>query len=109
LDYLTDISGAGEHLLTLINDILDLSKVEAGRMELNPEPMEVGAALAAALSTVRTLAEGKGLRLTGEPPEPDGVLVADPARLKQILFNLLSNAVKFTPDGGRVRVGCRWV
>jgi PAS domain S-box-containing protein len=109
LDYLTDINGAGEHLLTLINDILDLSKVEAGRMELNPEPVGVGAALAAALSTVRTLAESKGLRLTGEPPEPDGVVVADPARLKQILFNLLSNAVKFTPPGGRVRVGCRWV
>jgi PAS domain S-box-containing protein len=108
LDYLSDITGAGEHLLTLINDILDLSKVEAGRMELVPEPLDVGATLSAAVSTVRTLAEAKGLTLTGTPPEPDGVLVADPARLKQILFNLLSNAVKFTPAGGRVSVCCRW-
>jgi PAS domain S-box-containing protein len=108
LDYLTDITGAGEHLLTLINDILDLSKVEAGRMELVPEPVGVGAALGAALSTVRTLAEAKGLKLLGEPPEPDGEVTADPARLKQILFNLLSNAVKFTPTGGRVCVRCRW-
>ncbi len=108
LDYLHDITGAGEHLLTLINDILDLSKVEAGRMELVPEQVGIGAALGAALSTVRTLAEAKVLKLTGAPPEPDGVVLADPARLKQILFNLLSNAVKFTPAGGRVEVRCRW-
>jgi PAS domain S-box-containing protein len=108
LDYLGDITAAGEHLLTLINDILDLSKVEAGRMELVPEPVGVGATLEAALSTVRTLAESKGLKLTGQLPEPDGVVVADPARLKQILFNLLSNAVKFTPAGGRVCLRGRW-
>ncbi len=107
-DYLGDITGAGEHLLTLINDILDLSKVEAGRMELLPEPVAVAGALAAALSTVRPLAEARGLKLDSAAPAPDGVLVADPARLRQVLYNLLSNAVKFTPGGGRVSVRCLW-
>ncbi|HYT92482.1 MAG TPA: ATP-binding protein, partial [Gemmataceae bacterium] len=107
-DYLHDITAAGEHLLTLINDILDLSKVEAGRMELAPEPVSIAAALETVLATVRPLAEAKGLRLTSEELQPDSVLSADPARFRQILLNLLSNAVKFTPAGGRVTVRCFW-
>ncbi len=107
-DYLTDVISAGEHLLALINDILDLSKIEAGRMELAPEPVRVGKKVALVLSTVRALAEAKQLRLEFEPPRPDALMLADLARFKQILYNLLSNAVKFTPAGGRVAVRCRW-
>jgi PAS domain S-box-containing protein len=107
-DYLADVTSAGEHLLALINDILDLSKIEAGKMPLVAEPVPVAATVAQVLSTVRALADAKRLRVEFEPPRPDAVLLADPARFKQILYNLLSNAVKFTPAGGRVTVRCHW-
>jgi PAS domain S-box-containing protein len=109
LDYLTDISQAGQHLLSLINDILDLSKVETGRMELKTEPLPINETIEQVVSTVRNLAESKSLRLQTEPCEPNGVITADLARFKQVLYNLLSNAVKFTPAGGSVRVRCSWV
>jgi signal transduction histidine kinase len=108
IDYLTDITQAGEQLLYLINDILDLSRVESGRMEFKPEPLPVGVTVEQVVSTVRALAEGKGLRLQTELCEPDGLLTADLARFKQILYNLISNAVKFTPADGTVRVICNW-
>ncbi len=107
-DYLKDISQAGEHLLLLINDILDLAKVEAGRLEFQADPCALNAALDAVVSTLRPLAEAKNQTLRVEPG-PDGPLATDPARFKQVLYNLLSNAIKFTPEGGAVTVRCQWV
>ena len=91
------------HLLELINDILDLSKIEAGRLELRPETFEIGMAIEEVLQSIRRLAEVKGLALDTSIAV-DTALYADRVRFKQILLNLLSNAVKFTPEGGRVRV-----
>jgi PAS domain S-box-containing protein len=108
-DYLADITRSGEHLLALINDILDLAKVEAGRMELHPEPFSLHAVVAEAVTSLRPLAEGKRLALALQTPPNDGELATDPARLKQILYNLLSNAIKFTPEGGAVTVTCQWL
>jgi PAS domain S-box-containing protein len=107
-DYLQDIIHAGEHLLGLINDILDLTKVEAGRMELRTEPFQSGETIEAVVATVRPLADQRGVRLTFQPPESEDVLVTDLSRLRQILYNLLSNAIKFTPKRGRVTVTCNW-
>ncbi|HEY7425746.1 MAG TPA: ATP-binding protein, partial [Gemmataceae bacterium] len=107
-DYLNDVIQAGDHLLALINDILDLAKIESGRMELRPQGFSVQAAVTAVLSTLRPLAAPKGLPLRFEPPEPDAEIAADPARFKQVLYNLLSNAIKFTPKGS-VTIHCQWV
>ncbi len=108
LDYMKDVTAAGEHLLALINDILDLTRIEAGRMRLHPETFALGATLAGLVSTLRPLAERKRLALTFRPPEPDGEVVTDEAKLKQVLYNLLSNAIKFT-SRGEVSVRCEWV
>ena len=108
-DYVADVNRAGEHLLEMINDVLDLSQVEAGRMAVVPEPVPVGATVAAALAPLRTAAEAKQVRLTFEPPQPDGVIVTDAARFKQVLLNLVSNAVKFTSARHAVLVRGRWV
>jgi PAS domain S-box-containing protein len=91
------------HLLDLINDILDLSKIEAGRLELRPEPFEFIGVVMESLASVRTLAQAKALALETSLDVPIAV-EADRLRVKQILVNLLSNAVKFTPEGGRVHV-----
>ncbi|HTU23215.1 MAG TPA: response regulator [Gemmataceae bacterium] len=107
-DYLGDVIHAGEHLLALINDILDLARIESGRMELRPEGFSVRAAVTAIVSTLRPLAAPKKLPLRLEPPESDAQIAADPARFKQILYNLLSNAIKFTPQGS-VTIRCQWV
>jgi signal transduction histidine kinase len=106
-DYLNDIHSSGKHLLTLINDILDLSKIEAGRMELEPSSFEVSSALSNAMTLVRERAQRHGIAL-GQQVDPKlGEIIADERKFKQILLNLLSNAVKFTPDGGRVDVLAR--
>jgi signal transduction histidine kinase len=103
-DYLSDIRSSGSHLLTLINDILDLSKIEAGRMELELAPFSLVAALNNAVILVRERALGHGIKLELEvAPELD-TIVADERKLKQVVVNLLANAVKFTPDGGTVRL-----
>jgi PAS domain S-box-containing protein len=107
-DYLGDVIHAGEHLLALINDILDLAKIESGRMELRPEGFSVEAAVRSVVSTLRPLAAPKHLPLQVEPLETDAEIAADPARFKQILYNLLSNAIKFTPQGS-VTIRCQWV
>lgn len=107
-DYVGDVIQAGEHLLALINDILDLAKIESGRMELRPEGFSVTAAVTSVVSTLRPLAAPKNLPLRLEAPEPDAEIAADPARFKQILYNLLSNAIKFTPRGS-VTIRCQWV
>ena len=89
------------HLLELINDVLDLSKIEAGRLELHPELFDLNAALDEALASARALAAPKSITI--ESRAPDGIsLEADRVRFKEILYNLLSNAVKFTPDSGRI-------
>jgi signal transduction histidine kinase/HAMP domain-containing protein len=103
-DYLKDIHSSGRHLLNLINDILDLSKVEAGRMELDASTFDVPMAIANAMTLIRERAQRHGIAL-GQHLDPQiGEIVADERKFKQILLNLLSNAVKFTPDGGRVEV-----
>jgi signal transduction histidine kinase len=107
-DYLNDVIHAGEHLLALVNDILDLAKIESGRLDLRPEGFSVRAAVTAVVSTLRPLAAPKGLPLNLELPEPDGEIATDPARFKQVFYNLLSNAIKFTPRGS-VTIRCQWV
>jgi signal transduction histidine kinase/ActR/RegA family two-component response regulator len=103
-EYLHDILGSGRHLLELLNDILDLSKVEAGAMELERSFFDVSAAIEYSLSMVRERASRNGVRLIADiGPERDR-LYADELRFKQVLVNLLSNAVKFTPEGGSVTV-----
>ena len=102
-EYLEDIRGSGKHLLALISDILDLSKVEAGRMELTLAEVSLDDVLSSGLTMVRERATLHGI---GLDLRLDGVdlITADERKLKQIVFNLLSNAVKFTPDGGTITV-----
>ena len=106
-DYLKDIHAAGRHLLALLGDILDLSKIEAGRMELDLTTFPVDDVIGQALSLVRERAALHGIELTLDAEEGLGLVTADELRLKQVLLNLLSNAVKFTPDGGSVEVHAR--
>jgi signal transduction histidine kinase len=106
-DYLKDIHSSGKHLLSLINDILDLSKIEAGRMDLDLSTFNVALALSNALTLVRERAQHHGIALMQEVDPALGEIVADERKFKQILLNLLSNAVKFTPDGGRIDVSAR--
>jgi signal transduction histidine kinase len=103
-EYLQDIMTSGRHLLSLINDILDLSKIEAGRMELELTTFDLPAAMENALTLVRGRAEAHAIALTRDVDRRLGEFVADERKLKQVLVNLLSNAVKFTPEGGRVEV-----
>jgi len=101
--FLTQIHASGKHLLGLINDILDLSKIEAGQMELRLQTVSVAEVIAQALSTVEPLAAQKQIKMqTGEMS--GGEITADAGKLKQMLLNLMANAVKFTPDGGEVTV-----
>ena len=103
-EFVADILSSGRHLLSLINDILDLSKVEAGRMELHLAPFNLPLAIEDALSLFRERAKRHGISLFLTVDERLGEFVADERKVRQILLNLLSNAVKFTPDGGRVSV-----
>jgi signal transduction histidine kinase len=107
LDYLKDIHESGKHLLSLINDILDLSKIEAGRMELEVSSFHLPTALSNAMTLVRERAQRHGIGLGLEVDRRLGEFQADERKVKQILLNLLSNAVKFTPDGGRVDVSAK--
>ena len=103
-EYLQDIFTSGKHLLSLINDILDLSKVEAGRMELELATFSLPMAIDNALTLVRSRAESHAITLATDVDERLGDFVGDERKIKQVLVNLLSNAVKFTPEGGRVGV-----
>jgi len=103
-DYLKDIHASGKHLLQLINDILDLSKVEAGRMELDLATFDVPDAISNAMTLIRERAQRHGIALSLDADPQLGEIVADERKFKQILLNLLSNAVKFTPDGGQIKV-----
>src|SRR6266536_3092340 len=101
-DWVDHILASGRHLLDLINDILDLAKVEAGRLELKPEPLDLPTLAAETTAALRPLAVAHGLQLAADLPAVR--VQADRTRLRQILNNLLSNAIKFTPPGGRVTV-----
>jgi signal transduction histidine kinase len=101
-DYVETISRNGRHLLELINELLDLSKIAAGRLELRLEPLELEPVLREAGDSVRAQLVAHQHRLAIEPPEAPIVVTADRVRLRQVLLNLLSNAIKFTTDGGRI-------
>jgi signal transduction histidine kinase/ActR/RegA family two-component response regulator len=103
-EYLRDIWNSGRHLLELLNEILDLSKVEAGQMTLDPSIFSVRSALEYTLAMVRERAAAHGITITVEIADDVGEIEADELRFKQVVLNLLSNAVKFTPDGGSVSV-----
>jgi len=103
-EYLKDIYASGQHLLSLINDILDLSKIEAGRMELTPAAFHLPTALENAVTLVKERAARHGIALHLDLDPRLGELVGDERKVKQVLLNLLSNAVKFTPEGGRINL-----
>jgi len=106
-EFLRNIHSSGQHLLGLINDILDLAKIEAGKMDLHAEDMPVTQALQEVTAILEPMARQQGLQLTTVGLGDVAVIKADRSKFKQVLYNLLSNAVKFTPDGGRVRVRVR--
>ncbi len=103
-EYVKDISASGTHLLSLINDILDLSKIEAGRMELEVTEFDLPQAIDNALILVRERAGRRGIALHQVIEEQLGEIRGDERKVKQVLLNLLSNALKFTPEGGRIDV-----
>jgi two-component system, NtrC family, sensor kinase len=106
-EYLKDIYASGQHLLSLINDILDLSKIEAGRMELEAADFDLPSAIDNALTLVRERASRRGITLGHSVDERLGPIRGDERKVKQVLLNLLSNALKFTLEGGRIDVSTR--
>ena len=115
LEPLQRVNRAGQHLLGLINQVLDLSKIEAGKLELNPQTVQLAPLIDEVIGTARQLAEQNKNRLLNEVQEDLGTLTVDPMRLRQILLNLLSNACKFTKEGEvtlrgrRVSNGGHWI
>jgi signal transduction histidine kinase len=103
-EYVGDIRTSGQHLLSLINDVLDLSKVEAGQIELDIAPFTLRDAVERGVAMVRERASKSGVAVAAEIGPEVQVVEADERRIQQVLFNLLSNAVKFTPAGGRIDV-----
>jgi signal transduction histidine kinase len=108
-DNVGQIVRAGEHLLGLIDEVLDLSRIESGTLALSPEPVPVGELLTEVLELIRPLAAERQLDLRAPPRQDDLVAVADRQRLRQILLNLCSNAVKYNHHGGTVCIGCQAV
>jgi signal transduction histidine kinase len=107
--FMNNINDSGRHLLNLVNDILDLAKVEAGRMKLHPTSFELTSSLHAIAGAIIPLAEKKGLTLETHPAPEAITIWADERKFRQVLYNLLSNAVKFTPEGGQVTMTVRLV
>jgi PAS domain S-box-containing protein len=103
-EFLGHIRTSGQHLLQLINDVLDLSKVEAGKMDFFPEPLDLSRTVQEVTAILGSAAAAKQIQLRADLDPTLGTLRLDPARLKQVLYNYLSNALKFTPDGGSVVV-----
>ena len=108
-EYIHDINESGKHLLSLINDILDLSKIEAGHMELDLSRFALAPAIENAVTLVRERASRRGLTLESMVGEDLDEMIGDERKFKQILLNLLSNAIKFTPSGGRVSLAAKRV
>ena len=106
-EYLGDILNSGRHLLQLINDVLDLSKVEAGKIELNPESFRVEQALGEVCAVARGLAQKKRIEIRTEVAAEVDDVTLDQQKFKQVLYNVISNAVKFTDDGGRIDILAR--
>src|SRR5215813_6454806 len=104
-EYSKDIHASGQHLLSLINDILDLSKIEAGRMELELTDFDLPMAIENALMLVRERAGRRSVALHTNIDTRLGQIQADERKVRQVVLNLLSNAIKFTPGGGRIDVG----
>ena len=102
IEWVDHIQRGGQHLLTLVNDVLDLARVEAGRLELRPEPLDVGLAVIEAVNGLRPLADRKSLAVPADARSFN--VVVDRGRFRQILYNLISNAIKYTPDGGSINV-----
>ena len=102
--FLTDVLGSGKHLLGLINEVLDLAKIEAGKMELQIEPALLQDVVEAVSNTMRSLAVKKSIDLRVDSDERLAAFPMDGARVKQVLLNLVGNAIKFTPEGGKVWV-----
>jgi PAS domain S-box-containing protein len=103
-EFLGDILTSARHLLQLINDVLDLAKVESGKMEFRPEPVQIGAVIGEVCDTLRTLTAQKRIDVVRMVDPLVSTVVTDAGKLKQILYNYVSNALKFTPDQGRVSV-----
>jgi signal transduction histidine kinase len=103
-EYMGDILASARRLLVLVNNVLDLARVEAGNVELVPERVELAQAIGEVRDVLRGLATAKHHRLAIEVDPAAAELVVDPARLKQVVYNYLSNAIRFTPDGGRLTV-----
>jgi adenylate cyclase len=108
MEPLQRVNRAGTHLLGLINQVLDLSKIEAGKLELNPQTVQLAPLIDEVIGTARQLAEQNKNRLAADTPGDLGTLTVDPMRLRQILLNLLSNACKFTKQG-EVKLAARRV
>jgi signal transduction histidine kinase/DNA-binding response OmpR family regulator len=102
VEWVEHMHRGGQHLLALVNDVLDLARVEAGRLELRPEPIDVGSAVTEAINGLRPLADRKTISIDAFVPSM--TVTADRGRFRQILYNLISNAIKYTPDGGTIRV-----
>ena len=106
-EYIASIHSSGQHLLTLVNDVLDMAKIESGRLELHREPVSLATLVMECLELVEALAERKGIRLKAGTVAPNLVVDADSLRLRQSVLNILSNAIKFTPEGGTIRTDAR--
>jgi len=106
-EYLNDILMSARHLLQLINDILDLSKVEVGKMEFHPEEIDLDVMLSEVQGILRSLSNKKALQIDMELDPLIGPVRLDPRKLKQVLYNYFSNAIKFTPEGGRISIRTR--
>jgi signal transduction histidine kinase len=106
-EYLGDILSSAKHLLQLINDVLDLAKVESGRVEFRPEPVALARLVREVADVLRAIAVGKRIAIETDVPQELSAAVLDPARFKQVLYNYLSNALKFTPEDGVVQVRIR--
>src|SRR5262249_32366752 len=106
-EYAKDIHASGQHLLSLINDILDLSKIEAGKMELELSEFDMPMTIDNALMLIRERAARRGIELQRTVDERVGQIQADERKIRQVLLNLLSNAIKFTPEGGRIDGGAK--
>jgi PAS domain S-box-containing protein len=103
-EYATDINASGQHLLKIVNDVLDLSKIEAGKLDLSFESLELTETISVCVGLMQSRADATGLGLVIDLPDSPTTVWADELRLRQILLNILSNAVKFTPAGGQVTV-----
>jgi PAS domain S-box-containing protein len=106
-EFLGDILKSGRHLLQLINDVLDLAKVEAGKLEYRPEPLDLGLLVGEVTTVTRGIAGAKRIEVSVEIDDAVTQVVGDPSRLKQILYNFVSNALKFTPESGHVWIRAR--